>query len=62
MTRCIDSIEDLQDFVNNYKDIAFVPTMGNLHKGHLQLIKRYLIRLCFFINYQATDYQQMRLI
>ena len=40
MTRCIDSIEDLQDFVNNYKDIAFIPTMGNLHKGHLQLIKR----------------------
>ena len=40
MTHCYRSTRDLKDIISNYNDIAFVPTMGNLHEGHLRLVER----------------------
>ena len=37
---CYQSTKDLQNIISNYDDIAFVPTMGNLHEGHLKLVER----------------------
>ena len=33
------SIEDLRRLLKQAKQRAFVPTMGNLHAGHLELVK-----------------------
>ena len=40
MTHCYRSTRDLKDIISNYNDIAFVPTMGNLHEGHLRLVEK----------------------
>lgn len=32
------TIEDLRDMLQRYRKPAFVPTMGNLHEGHLALV------------------------
>jgi pantoate--beta-alanine ligase len=37
--KLIKQITDLNKAINNQKELGFVPTMGNLHKGHEYLIK-----------------------
>jgi pantoate--beta-alanine ligase len=37
--KLIKEITDLNKAINKEKELGFVPTMGNLHKGHEELIK-----------------------
>ena len=63
-------VEYIQDYKRNKKKITVIPTMGNLHLGHLELMKRapkntikivtiYINKLQFdnlndFMNYPKT--------
>jgi pantoate--beta-alanine ligase len=35
----INTIDELRSVLKNQSNIAFVPTMGNLHAGHIQLVE-----------------------
>ena len=51
----IRSVKDLEAVLQQYEEINFVPTMGNLHAGHLSLVseaKKYdgITLVSIFIN------------
>lgn len=51
----IKSIRELNKFISQNKEIAFVPTMGNLHDGHLALVRKAhslnkLVVVSIFVN------------
>ena len=64
--KTIKSILKLSKLVSQNKEIAFVPTMGNLHDGHLALVRKArslnkLVVVSIFVNEiqfnNATDYK-----
>ena len=38
--KIITAYQEFKEFRNSIKSISFVPTMGNLHKGHMALIDK----------------------
>ena len=42
--KIIRNIKNLQESIVNIPNLGFVPTMGGLHKGHLELIKKSINR------------------
>ena len=63
--KTVKSIQELGKFILQKKEIAFIPTMGNLHDGHLALVRKArslnkLVLVSIFINEiqfnSAADY------
>ena len=51
----ISSANDLETYLQQFEEINFVPTMGNLHAGHLRLVseaKKYdgITLVSIFVN------------
>ena len=42
--KIIRNIKNLKETIVNIPNLGFVPTMGGLHKGHLELIKKSINR------------------
>ena len=69
MTKIIlKTIKELNEWkLSNQKNISFVPSMGNLHLGHKELIrkakksKEHLVLLSIFVNpLQFNDKEDLR--
>ena len=55
MMNIVKSIRGLSKFISQNKETAFVPTMGNLHDGHLALVRKArslnkLVVVSIFVN------------
>ncbi|MDC3376315.1 pantoate--beta-alanine ligase, partial [Gammaproteobacteria bacterium] len=38
--KIITAYQEFKDFRNSIESVSFVPTMGNLHNGHMALIDK----------------------
>ena len=64
--KIITSYQEFKDYRKNLSDISFVPTMGNLHAGHVALVqeaksqKNYVAASIFINPLQFNDKRDFR--